>query len=281
VCNFFFFVFFFVFFLFVFFFCFFFVQICTTYTDSSGCQALRACTVGRRWKHLGEVAPAPLGGGLSLRAQRGIEVEEGQEEEGRREQEDAAAALFDVITGFDQEAAAALVAKVAVGKVCATYSNLCTVHAVLYVQYCMYIQNSVPVITYCTVCTYCTVMYCTKFSFLLCLQMETQDPEAVLRWLDRMLVRFGAKFGRCIPDMPPSFLLGSNLFLFPSFVYHLRRSPFLQVSHWACPVRMTGTGLLFFLSEFQAQVPVIVSATFDVNTTVLCLTLPPQHALLN
>lgn len=74
------------------------------------------------------------------------------------------------------------------------------------------------------------LLSCLCFGLLVpTLQMETQDPEAVLRWLDRMLVRFGAKFGRYTPDMPPSFLLGSNLFLFPSFVYHLRRSPFLQV----------------------------------------------------
>jgi len=59
---------------------------------------------------------------------------------------------------------------------------------------------------------------------------ETQDdgPD-VLRWVDRMLIRLCQKFGEYGKDDPNSFRLPDNFTLYPQFMFHLRRSQFLQV----------------------------------------------------
>lgn len=58
---------------------------------------------------------------------------------------------------------------------------------------------------------------------------ETDDGPDVLRWVDRMLIRLCQKFGEYNKDDPNSFRLGENFSLYPQFMYHLRRSHFLQV----------------------------------------------------
>jgi protein transport protein SEC23 len=51
----------------------------------------------------------------------------------------------------------------------------------------------------------------------------------VLRWVDRMLIRLCQKFGQYAKDDPGSFQLPENFSLYPQFMFHLRRSQFLQV----------------------------------------------------
>jgi len=58
---------------------------------------------------------------------------------------------------------------------------------------------------------------------------ESADGRDVLRWVDRMLIRLVQKFGEFNKDDPNSFRLGENFSLYPQFMFHLRRSPFLQV----------------------------------------------------
>ncbi|KAF5305729.1 hypothetical protein FQR65_LT07625 [Abscondita terminalis] len=58
---------------------------------------------------------------------------------------------------------------------------------------------------------------------------ETDDSPDVLRWVDRMLIRLCQKFGEYNKDDPTSFRLSENFSLYPQFMYHLRRSQFLQV----------------------------------------------------
>lgn len=58
---------------------------------------------------------------------------------------------------------------------------------------------------------------------------ETDDGPDVLRWVDRMLIRLCQKFGEYNKDDPNSFRLTENFSLYPQFMYHLRRSQFLQV----------------------------------------------------
>lgn len=58
---------------------------------------------------------------------------------------------------------------------------------------------------------------------------ETDPGPDVLRWLDRMLIRLCQKFGDCRKDDPSSFRLPANFELYPQFMFHLRRSQFLQV----------------------------------------------------
>ncbi|KIH68911.1 Sec23/Sec24 beta-sandwich domain protein [Ancylostoma duodenale] len=57
---------------------------------------------------------------------------------------------------------------------------------------------------------------------------ENDTPEA-LRWLDRTLIRLCQKFGEYAKDDPNSFRLSDKFSLFPQFMFHLRRSQFLQV----------------------------------------------------
>ncbi len=58
---------------------------------------------------------------------------------------------------------------------------------------------------------------------------EIDDSPDVLRWLDRMLIRLCQKFAQYIKDDATSFRLGENFSIYPQFMFHLRRSQFLQV----------------------------------------------------
>ncbi|VDM39854.1 unnamed protein product [Toxocara canis] len=57
---------------------------------------------------------------------------------------------------------------------------------------------------------------------------ENDTPDA-LRWVDRSLIRLCQKFGEYHKDDPASFRLSDKFSLFPQFMFHLRRSQFLQV----------------------------------------------------
>uniref|UniRef100_A0A182THA3 Protein transport protein SEC23 n=1 Tax=Anopheles melas TaxID=34690 RepID=A0A182THA3_9DIPT len=58
---------------------------------------------------------------------------------------------------------------------------------------------------------------------------ESDDGPDTLRWVDRQLIRLCQKFGEYGKDDANSFRLAENFSLFPQFMYHLRRSQFLQV----------------------------------------------------
>ncbi|KAJ3019085.1 GTPase-activating protein S23 [Thoreauomyces humboldtii] len=58
---------------------------------------------------------------------------------------------------------------------------------------------------------------------------EIDDSPDVLRWLDRMLIRLCQKFADYRKDDPLSFKLNDNFSHYPQFMFHLRRSQFLQV----------------------------------------------------
>ena len=55
------------------------------------------------------------------------------------------------------------------------------------------------------------------------------DTADILRWLDRSLIRLGARFADYRKDDPSSFRLSRELSIYPQFMFHLRRSQFLQV----------------------------------------------------
>ena len=57
---------------------------------------------------------------------------------------------------------------------------------------------------------------------------EYDDGPDVLRWLDRMLIRLCQKFADYRKDDPSSFRLSENFSIYPQFMFHLRRSQFLQ-----------------------------------------------------
>lgn len=51
----------------------------------------------------------------------------------------------------------------------------------------------------------------------------------ILRWLDRMLIRLMSKFAQYDKDDPKTFQLPNEFMFYPQFMFHLRRSQFLQV----------------------------------------------------
>jgi protein transport protein SEC23 len=57
---------------------------------------------------------------------------------------------------------------------------------------------------------------------------ETEDPPDIIRWLDRSLIRLCSRFAEYRKDDPSSFRLSPNFSLFPQFMFHLRRSKFMQ-----------------------------------------------------
>ncbi|CAG8640634.1 984_t:CDS:2, partial [Scutellospora calospora] len=58
---------------------------------------------------------------------------------------------------------------------------------------------------------------------------EIDDGPDVLRWLDRMLIRLCQKFAEYRKEDSLSFRLAENFSIYPQFMFHLRRSQFLQV----------------------------------------------------
>lgn len=62
---------------------------------------------------------------------------------------------------------------------------------------------------------------------------EEEDGPDVLRWVDRQLIRLCQKFGNYAKEDPTSFRLPPNFELYPSFMFHLRRSQFVQVTSCA------------------------------------------------
>ena len=58
---------------------------------------------------------------------------------------------------------------------------------------------------------------------------ETDDSSDVLRWVDRLLIRLCQKFADYQKGDPASFRLTDNFSIYPQFMFHLRRSQFLQV----------------------------------------------------
>lgn len=60
-------------------------------------------------------------------------------------------------------------------------------------------------------------------------QTETDEVADVLRWVDRSLIRLCSKFADYRVDDPSSFRLPAEFSLYPQFMFHLRRSQFLQL----------------------------------------------------
>lgn len=57
------------------------------------------------------------------------------------------------------------------------------------------------------------------------------DP---IRWLDKALINLCSRFGEFQKDTPSSFSLSPRLSIFPQFMFHLRRSQFVQVCILCC-----------------------------------------------
>ncbi|KAH7966237.1 hypothetical protein HPB49_014696 [Dermacentor silvarum] len=65
---------------------------------------------------------------------------------------------------------------------------------------------------------------------LACFRAQGEDDGAdVLRFIDRTLIKLCQKFGEYAKDDPSSFRYAENFSLYPQFMFHLRRSQFIQV----------------------------------------------------
>lgn len=58
---------------------------------------------------------------------------------------------------------------------------------------------------------------------------DTDNGADILRWLDDKLIRLCQRFADYRKDDPQSFRLSDNFSMYPQFVFHLRRSQFLEV----------------------------------------------------
>jgi protein transport protein SEC23 len=57
---------------------------------------------------------------------------------------------------------------------------------------------------------------------------ETEEVADVMRWIDRCLIRLATKFATYRKDDMSSFRLPNEFSIYPQFMFHLRRSKFLQ-----------------------------------------------------
>ncbi|KAG6785312.1 hypothetical protein POTOM_011042 [Populus tomentosa] len=143
----------------------FYFQFLTYYQHSGGQMRLRVTTLSRRW----------VAGPGSAQAS-------------------SAVLLYDLIAGFDQEAAAVAMARLVSFKM----------------------ENEVFGIL--------TIL--PLRSLKITVKKAEFDP---IRWLDKALIHLCARFGDYQKGSSSSFSLSSRLSIFPQFTFHLRRSQFVQV----------------------------------------------------
>lgn len=64
---------------------------------------------------------------------------------------------------------------------------------------------------------------------LVSFKMENEAEFDPIRWLDKSLIHLCSRFGDYQKDTPSSFSLSPRFSIFPQFIFHLRRSQFVQV----------------------------------------------------
>jgi len=104
---------------------------------------------------------------------------------------------------------------------------------------------------------------------------RSEEAFDVMRWLDRMLIRVCGKFGSFTKDVATSFNLPGNFSIFPQFIFHLRRSQFLQVFN------SSPDETIIFRQELNKQT--VGQALVMIQPTLICYSLagPPQPVLLD
>ena len=116
---------------------------------------------------------------------------------------------------------------------------------------------------------------------------EVDDGPDVLRWVDRMLIRLCSRFAEYRKDDPSSFRLEKNFTLYPQFMFHLRRSQFLQVFNNSPDETEFYRHVLNHEDVSNSLVmiqPTLDSYTFDQESSMPVLldssSIQPQHILL-
>ncbi|KAF8679441.1 Copii coat protein [Rhizoctonia solani] len=101
---------------------------------------------------------------------------------------------------------------------------------------------------------------------------EIDDSPDVLRWLDRMLIRLCQKFADYRKEDTMSFRLADNFSIYPQFMFHLRRSQFLQVFNNSPDETAHILNEEDVNNSLIMMQPTLMSYTFDT---------PPQPVLLD
>lgn len=103
-------------------------------------------------------------------------------------------------------------------------------------------------------------------------QEENNGPD-VLRWLDRNLIRLCQKFGDYRKESPETFQLNQSFSMFPQFIFHLRRSQFIQVFNNS-PDETSFYRHSLFLED-------CLNSLIMIQPTLLCYSFnEPTHAVL-
>lgn len=104
---------------------------------------------------------------------------------------------------------------------------------------------------------------------------RSEETFDIMRWLDRMLIRLCSRFGTYTKDDATSFSLAQNFSIFPQFMFHLRRSQFLQVFN-SSPDETT-----IFRHELSSQT--VQNCLVMIQPTLICYSLSgaPQPVLLD
>ena len=106
-------------------------------------------------------------------------------------------------------------------------------------------------------------------------KVREEDLVDVIHYIDRTLIRFCRKFGTYNKGDPQSFSLGSSFVVFPQFMYHLRRSPFMSTFNYS-PDYTASLRHSLLLED-------VTNSLFMIQPTLMQYTLdqPPRAVLLD
>ena len=111
-------------------------------------------------------------------------------------------------------------------------------------------------------------------------QEENNGPD-VLRWLDRNLIKLCQKFGDYRKESPDTFQLNPTFSMFPQFIFHLRRSQFIQVFNNSPDETSFYRHSLFLedcLNSLVMIQPTLLSYSFNEPTHAVLLDTSSIHA---
>jgi len=104
---------------------------------------------------------------------------------------------------------------------------------------------------------------------------RTEEAFDIMRWLDKTLIRICQKFGSYTKEDASSFHLQPTFSIFPQFIFHLRRSQFLQVFN------SSPDETALYRRELNRQN--VANSLVMIQPTLICYSLqgPPAPVLLD
>lgn len=64
------------------------------------------------------------------------------------------------------------------------------------------------------------------------LRLMEEEPADVAAWLDKSLIKLASRFGSFTSGQPHTLQLPPSFSMLPQWFFNLRRSPFMQASHF-------------------------------------------------